>query len=113
MKYLLSNEKLEESVSEMREQLARKDKQIQDLVAQSEERSQQKQADEDKAQTAISSMKSFYSLDRFDTSFTSDVAMYLKKNSNEDSFVRSMRSPTRGLKSPRKKVIGTPRNKYK
>ena len=115
MKYLLSNEKLEEKVSELREQLAKKDKRIQELEAQSEERSLQKQVDESKAREAINNMKSFYSLDRFDTSFTSDVAMYLKTHNNEDSFVRSLKSPTRAMgTTPRsKRVIGTPRNKYK
>jgi hypothetical protein len=71
-------------------------------------------------------MKSFYSLDRFDTSFTSDVAMYLKKSNNEDSFVKSMRTPTRTqtrtkLGTPRRSMgastprrgMGTPKNKYK
>lgn len=49
--------------------------------------------DEDKAKLAQNNMLSFYSLERFDTSFTSDVAIYLKKNSNEDSFVRSLKTP--------------------
>lgn len=111
---MLSNEKLQESVSDLKEQLAKKDKQIQELQAQSEERFQQKQVDESKAQEALNNMKSFYSLDRFDTSFTSDVAMYLKTHNNEDSFVRSLKSPTRKMGTPRnKRVIGTPQNKYK
>lgn len=38
-------------------------------------------------------MMSFYDIDRFDSNFTSDVAIYLKKNNNEDSFVKSMKQP--------------------
>jgi len=73
--------------------LTKKDEKIKELESLSEMKTQEKQKDENKAHEAESIMKSFYSIDRFDTNFTSDVAMYLKKNNNEDSFVRSMKQP--------------------
>ena len=74
----------------MKDQIAAKDQDIKQMLERAKERVQEKQNDENKANQMETLMKSFYSLDRFDTNFTSDVAIYLKKASNDDSFVRSL-----------------------
>ena len=52
------------------------------------------------SQAAVSkdTLDNLYGFERFDSNFTSDVAIFLKKNDHEDSFVRTIRTPRKQVR---------------